>query len=1080
MYDPETAALIRRARAIRGISPEGLPERLTDAFTQLVGHRMTLAASPKVPEATIRALRQMANVYELEAVLSQEPGQRSAAAFVSGTAHRLLADSSIAGSGGGPSGVPLDRTGVAPRLSAGLLFLIAGYFADAAEVCAPLRSKNPSELEESLANAIARFVCGDMQGVLIAALPVVTQADSETEEAIVALWREIFDAVQLLAQRFVAAPSPGRGRVEAAVARLRRVMTASVEPLNIEGVDGPKILSTFAGPHHLAKLLRLAADALDGSAVVDLPPPPKASQEVWGRFAEGLAARRPFLWPNHLKAIAAGFSNPGVSSVLSFSTGAGKSTLTEIKVAAALAMGQKVVFLAPTLALVAQCVETFRRSFPGSTTRDSLISEGFFEAIDEPALPDVAVMTPERCLFLLGLHASAFAGVGLIVFDECHLLHPSAGDQDRRALDAMLCLLGVLEAAPSADVVLLSAMMANAGELSKWLASVTNRETIALDLEWKPTRQARGCVVYESSEIATLDQLLLSARGSQETIGPPKEVSQKLVATVHGLFALKQTWASTACEDYRIVSLLDAPVTLKANPKWQLTANKNIIAAGLGRRLAGLGIKTIIFTQDRRQAESICRDLNEAGTTRSLPPFTPDEQAFVRQAEAEMGSLNHVVMPEGMTAVCHHSLLLPAERHLSESLFRRDGGCAVVVATPTLSQGMNLPAGAVIIAGEQRFDPATQDARRVQAHELLNAAGRAGRAGHAAMGVVIVVPSKIVTFAADKEGRVLSKEWSDLQAGIFAKTDHCLTIDDPIERLLDQLLLVPALEDRNVRYFLNRLPFDDSDSGRTARLLNRSLGAFRAGQRGKTSDFAIKIRQASMLRRRQAASDAAMAWSNRLASSTGISSSVLQGISAFVGSTTPSWTVSECLDRTLHWLFSSEALLQDVLSVERLYKVFRVERRGRIKELRDKFSRCCNLWIAGAPLRDIEAILTRSNNTDLGRCVLARRFTRHLMLELAYAMGLFSQVVRERSSTIESVEALPLGLLVGPSCVRRGYDRPELLALDFATSGEFSRVQIHRIGSLLDIASLDSESSFADIQRIVKGAYETWRGQQPS
>ena len=90
MYDPETAALIRRARAIRGVSPDGLPEQLTEAFTQLVGYRMALATSPKVPVATIRSLRQMANVYELEAILSQERDRSKAAAFVSGTAHRLL------------------------------------------------------------------------------------------------------------------------------------------------------------------------------------------------------------------------------------------------------------------------------------------------------------------------------------------------------------------------------------------------------------------------------------------------------------------------------------------------------------------------------------------------------------------------------------------------------------------------------------------------------------------------------------------------------------------------------------------------------------------------------------------------------------------------------------------------------------------------------------------------------------------------------------------------------------------------------------------------------------------------------
>jgi superfamily II DNA/RNA helicase len=1078
MYDPETAALIRRVRAIRGVSPDNLPERLTDAFTQLVGYRMAMTTSRKVSAATIRSLRQMANVYELEAILTEERDRRRAAAFVSGTAHRLLAHSALAGLVAGTAGLPLDRTGISPALSAGLLFLIAGYFADAAEICTPLRSANPSTIESSLADAVARFVCGDMRGVLDATIPNTAQADSDTEEATTALWREVFIAVQLMAERFATAPNPDRDPLRQALARLKQVAVSSVESLALEAMDGPRVLSTFAGPHHLATLLISAANTLGGSAVIDLPPPPDVDSDVWNRFVTDLATRRPFLWPNHLKALAVGYSNPGVSSVLSFPTGAGKSTLAEIKMATALARGHKVVFLAPTLALVAQCVETFRRAFPSSTTRDSMIGEGFFAAVDDPELPDIAVMTPERCLFLLGLNAPAFSDVGLIVFDECHLLHPAAADRDRRAVDAMLCLLGTIEAAPSADVVLLSAMMANADELSKWLASVTQRATIALDLEWKPTRQARGCVVYDSSGVSALRQGLLKERRAKKTKAPSASAKRQLVAQAHGLFALKHTWASSDQEDYRIVSLLDDPVVLGANPQWRLTANKNGVAMHLGQRLAGLGIKTIIFTQDRPQTESICRSLNELDTSGNVPTFTAEEQVFLRQAESEMGSRDHVVMPEGTTAVCHHSLLLPSERHLSESLFRRDAGCSVIVATPTLSQGMNLPAGAVIIAGEQRYDPSTEDAARVQAHELLNAAGRAGRAGHTAMGLVIVVPSDLITFTSDKKGLTPGKEWFDLRDGIFAKTDHCLTIDDPIEHLLDRLHLADEPEGRNIRYFLNRLPLDDSHSDRTTRLLNRSLGAFRAGQSGAASEFAAKVKRASVLRRKQATSDPAMAWSNRLASSTGIPANLLQSISTFVGPSIPQWTVLDCLDRTLEWLFSSKALLFNMLPLDGLAEVFSEASDTNVKGLRGKFAQCCKLWVSGAPLRDVESLVANPGKSDLGRCVRARKFTRRVIVDLVYAAGLFPQVIRERSNTTDPAAPLPLGLLVGPSCIRHGYDRPELLALEFATRGSLSRVEIHRIGAAVDSSALATETSFIRLQRGMKLAYEEWATRQ--
>jgi superfamily II helicase len=47
----------------------------------------------------------------------------------------------------------------------------------------------------------------------------------------------------------------------------------------------------------------------------------------------------------------------------------------------------------------------------------------------------------------------SFQNVGLVVFDECHLLHPDEGG-GRRGLDAMLCLLALLELAPASDVLL--------------------------------------------------------------------------------------------------------------------------------------------------------------------------------------------------------------------------------------------------------------------------------------------------------------------------------------------------------------------------------------------------------------------------------------------------------------------------------------------------------------------------------------------------------------------------------------------------------------------------------------------------
>jgi replicative superfamily II helicase len=233
----------------------------------------------------------------------------------------------------------------------------------------------------------------------------------------------------------------------------------------------------YPGQHQLARLLLSAGDRLVTDAVINVPVPPGVDASTWRAFLTDLAAKRPFLWSNHLQAVREGYLHPGTSSVVSFPTGAGKSTLSELKIAATLLSGRRVIFLAPTRALVWQTVQALRRSFPGRSIEESLTGDGAYHEADLFAeLPDVVVMTPEKCLMYLGSRPESLAGTGLLVFDECHLLHPERADaSDRRSLDAMLCLLGMLDVARGCDILLLSAMVKNAEELANWIASVTER-----------------------------------------------------------------------------------------------------------------------------------------------------------------------------------------------------------------------------------------------------------------------------------------------------------------------------------------------------------------------------------------------------------------------------------------------------------------------------------------------------------------------------------------------------------------------------------------------------------------------------
>jgi hypothetical protein len=73
----------------------------------------------------------------------------------------------------------------------------------------------------------------------------------------------------------------------------------------------------------------------------------------------------------------------------------------------------------------------------------------------------------------------------MILQTRCFLSH-------RFPIDATLALLTFLHHRKEADLLLLSAMVANGAEIARWLRGVTGREVEAFDDPWKPTRQLRS------------------------------------------------------------------------------------------------------------------------------------------------------------------------------------------------------------------------------------------------------------------------------------------------------------------------------------------------------------------------------------------------------------------------------------------------------------------------------------------------------------------------------------------------------------------------------------------------------------
>ncbi|MFO7614274.1 MAG: DEAD/DEAH box helicase family protein, partial [Bacteroidales bacterium] len=187
------------------------------------------------------------------------------------------------------------------------------------------------------------------------------------EQAFVALLETLVTGIEILAANFlnIGIPEASGGRYESPEQAFQHVLSLSAQ-LDVVRLHQPQTtaIKAHAGPHHLASLLLCAYDGLMNASLTSIPPPVGADPGFWNQWISHRAQKFPFVWANHREAVAKGFHQIGHSAVVILPTGAGKTTVSSLKVAGVLAAGKSVVFLVPTHALVDQLTAELQEIFP--------------------------------------------------------------------------------------------------------------------------------------------------------------------------------------------------------------------------------------------------------------------------------------------------------------------------------------------------------------------------------------------------------------------------------------------------------------------------------------------------------------------------------------------------------------------------------------------------------------------------------------------------------------------------------------------------------------------------------------------
>jgi len=437
------------------------------------------------------------------------------------------------------------------------------------------------------------------------------------------------------------------------------------------------------------------------------------------------------LWPSQTAAAARAVDQAD-DLVVSLPTSAGKTRIAELCILRCLASGKRVVFVTPLRALSAQTEATLQRTFgPLGKTISALYGSIGVSGFDEDAIRtrDIVVATPEKLDFALRNDPTLLDDVGLLVFDEGHMI--GLNEREVRYEVQIQRLLRRPDAQERRNVCL-SAILPDGDQLEDFAAWLRRDHPGGLIKDdWRPTRLRFGEVVW-TSPTATLN-----LRVGDERPFVPRFLTG---AVPPNYIPPKRRRTKLFPDDQRELSLATA---------WRLVDD---------------GQTVLVYCPERKSVEPFATsivDLNERGALRSLLEADPSVlDTAIALGEEWLGTDSAILKCLRLGVGIHHGALPKAYRKEVERLLR-ESVLKVTISSPTLAQGLNLSATAVVMHSLRRRN------ERIEISEFKNVIGRAGRAYVDIEGMVLCpMFDKIITRRRDWNALITNHGARAMESGL--------------------------------------------------------------------------------------------------------------------------------------------------------------------------------------------------------------------------------------------------------------------------------------------------------------------------
>lgn len=381
------------------------------------------------------------------------------------------------------------------------------------------------------------------------------------------------------------------------------------------------------------------------------------------------------------------FDAANQGTIVSIPTSSGKTRIAEMAILNAIveSLENKVLYIAPFRSLAYEIEKSLGDLFATAKIKVTHLYGGsLFTSLDVEELSEanIVIATPEKAKAIFRCQQDFFKELSLVIMDEGHLL----GEGKRQTGNEIFYEeLKTFLKNVDCKYLLLSAVLPNSDDLSEWL---TGTDDNVYHNEWRPSKQICGILNWNGVSV-NLEWY------NGNTISP-----------FNNNFVVR-------CE---------LPRKPRERKKHYYPENKVEAIVETARRLESLG-STLIYVPRKKSCKTYADAYAKSVQNEQPYIFENEIERRIFELTCKESYCDTYIYDYATKGIFYHNADLFTDVRISMEKLMQSEHPRVVIATSTLSQGVNLGVSTVIISSVFKADR-----QPISKRDFWNLAGRAGRA----------------------------------------------------------------------------------------------------------------------------------------------------------------------------------------------------------------------------------------------------------------------------------------------------------------------------------------------------------------